>query len=444
MMFQTVVEHNIGTAVNKLLLIFCIEDSKVFCIFYYLQAKQLWSCKQFKLNKLIILNEKLRVPKKTLYLHVGTHKTATTALQIFLSENSKKLKKRGLLYPLTGRAVMGAHHHLISSIRGHHPSFPPEKSYQEYLSELHKEINGAENVLISSEMMRKLGPKITALKELENLVQCVKVIIYLRPQYAYAESAYNEVIKNNRTASFDKLQGRLQLDYFHECEQWSELFGTNNIIVRPFEKSQLFNQDIFSDFLHILNLSMETDYIIPKNTINSSLKRDVLEFKRMVNFLSLSESHAILLKHILIAYSDRRPPKASDACRLLSQEQKQKMMQEYETSNARVAEKYLGRKDGTLFIENHLQSQNADKPYPGLSHEEVKEAAMYIHQKNKKVSHVLCKAIIDGLMSDHHDTQQAALTLTPCLELFLEYEKDKFSFSWYFGKLIRRIGRWIR
>ena len=37
--------------------------------------------------------------KKILYLHIGKHKTGTTALQDFMAMNRNELKKLGVLYP---------------------------------------------------------------------------------------------------------------------------------------------------------------------------------------------------------------------------------------------------------------------------------------------------------------------------------------------------------
>jgi len=38
--------------------------------------------------------------RKTIYLHVGTHKTGTTALQKFLRDNAELLKEQQFMYPL--------------------------------------------------------------------------------------------------------------------------------------------------------------------------------------------------------------------------------------------------------------------------------------------------------------------------------------------------------
>lgn len=37
---------------------------------------------------------------KTLYLHIGTPKTGTSAIQIFCKDNQETLKKQGYYYPI--------------------------------------------------------------------------------------------------------------------------------------------------------------------------------------------------------------------------------------------------------------------------------------------------------------------------------------------------------
>lgn len=49
--------------------------------------------------------------KKTIYLHVGTHKTGTTFLQNFLSKNYEALKEQGFDY-LISNCIWNAHHPL--------------------------------------------------------------------------------------------------------------------------------------------------------------------------------------------------------------------------------------------------------------------------------------------------------------------------------------------
>ena len=63
---------------------------------------------------------------RTLYIHVGTHKTGTTSLQQFLLLNEKLLRQKGLFIPLSGRMHRKEpwHHPLANSLKAKpHPEF---------------------------------------------------------------------------------------------------------------------------------------------------------------------------------------------------------------------------------------------------------------------------------------------------------------------------------
>src|SRR5699024_12805516 len=50
----------------------------------------------------------------TVYLHIGAHKTGTTALQYFLWNNRKRLRKEGYLYPKLG--LGGYSHGVLANV----------------------------------------------------------------------------------------------------------------------------------------------------------------------------------------------------------------------------------------------------------------------------------------------------------------------------------------
>ena len=62
----------------------------------------------------MFLEEVRNLTKPDLYLHVGTHKTGTTAIQEYLARYRKELAERGLLYPDTRAGFW-------KSTAGHHP-----------------------------------------------------------------------------------------------------------------------------------------------------------------------------------------------------------------------------------------------------------------------------------------------------------------------------------
>ena len=52
--------------------------------------------------------------RKTLYLHVGTHKTGTTAIQALLTTRSDAFAQAGLFVPQTGRIDEASGHYNIA------------------------------------------------------------------------------------------------------------------------------------------------------------------------------------------------------------------------------------------------------------------------------------------------------------------------------------------
>jgi hypothetical protein len=51
---------------------------------------------------------------KTVILHLGTHKAASTAIQLFLARNREELERSGICYPCAPAPTPFAHHGLTS------------------------------------------------------------------------------------------------------------------------------------------------------------------------------------------------------------------------------------------------------------------------------------------------------------------------------------------
>ena len=140
--------------------------------------------------------------KKTLYLHIGMHKTGTTALQTFFSLNERTLATRGVCYPEVGRSKPSvAHHDIANSIKG--PPFPlrePARSADAYICDLQGCFSSFPNIVLSSEIFMRfvpafgdhLGLNLSALDALASIADVVKIIVYLRRQDDNLESFYSK------------------------------------------------------------------------------------------------------------------------------------------------------------------------------------------------------------------------------------------------------------
>jgi hypothetical protein len=343
---------------------------------------------------------------QTLYLHVGLHKTATTALQLFFAQNKEELQKRGICYPQTGLSAYGGHHPLVSALGKPNPRFfPAEKSLEAYLEELQSEAQACPAVLISSEHLSD-GAEISKVKKLTSLASQTKIILYLRRQDTYIESFYLQMIKDNLTVPFEELSlGMIpNLSYRKICDYWAAHFGRENLMIRVYEKGQFAGGNIFQDFLNLLEVPLDHSFALQKKRINIAFGRDEAEFKRIANRLKIAH-HVIspLEQHTLI-----NELKVNQS-RYYSVEERKSILAQFEAENAYIASHYLGRQDGKLFCEPIKEEPQI--PYPGLSQAKIIEITRFIYENKAKAFESLCEAIQRGITSTDPLEQAAAQQL---------------------------------
>ena len=90
------------------------------------------------------------MPRRTCFIHIGTHKTASTYLQRFISLNEEVLAKCDIFVPRSGRTHAGSGHHNIAWGLSDDRRFMNGAGD---ISDMIAEIEGCpeKNVLISSE-----------------------------------------------------------------------------------------------------------------------------------------------------------------------------------------------------------------------------------------------------------------------------------------------------
>ena len=78
----------------------------------------------------------------------------------------------------------------------------------------------------------------------------VKIICYYRDPISYAESAWQEVIRQgvNRKSPPEP-------NYRFKIDKFIRLFGRNNVILRPFRADELFKNDVVYDFFNLCEIS---------------------------------------------------------------------------------------------------------------------------------------------------------------------------------------------
>ncbi|EGJ19506.1 hypothetical protein RSWS8N_20159 (plasmid) [Cereibacter sphaeroides WS8N] len=143
-------------------------------------------------------------------LHIGTHKTATTAIQDFLARNREALARQGIVYPALG--PQSGHHGLMFTW---HDLLPP--SYRlpgsddiwETLSRqwADKDVT----LLLSSEEFSRGYPSRVDMADLRRRLSAfeeVRVICVLRNQAALLQSVYQEVSRQHKVPPIESYVNR--------------------------------------------------------------------------------------------------------------------------------------------------------------------------------------------------------------------------------------------
>ncbi|MFS8038450.1 hypothetical protein ACI7BZ_16100 [Xanthobacter sp. AM11] len=143
---------------------------------------------------------------RPIYIHVGTHKTATTSVQGLMARASKEIPRHGVFIPKAGRNSkdLCGHHNIGWSLRGD----PRAQEKWGTLDDLCAELARARHprALLSSEDFEYLVEYPDLLRRMEQKLEAVGwspiYILFLRDPADYTISLYNELAKDGLKEDF--------------------------------------------------------------------------------------------------------------------------------------------------------------------------------------------------------------------------------------------------
>jgi hypothetical protein len=181
-----------------------------------------------------------------LLIHIGNHKTGSTAIQTSLSNDRDELIANKILYFNTGR-IKNAHHFWVNSVRKSGVrGFPEVPSIKNLIAEAIAEIEkiSPRVAILSSEEFITLTDK--DLKELNlffDLFDNIDVVCYLRNQAAHFESSYkfsvfwppvSEKRNFDDYLNFQLLESRYN-DYINLLEKYFSYPKIDNVFLIDFD-----------------------------------------------------------------------------------------------------------------------------------------------------------------------------------------------------------------
>ena len=271
-------------------------------------------------------------------LHIGRHKTGTSAIQHFLSRNRLRLRRLGWDYPrsLSGRA---AHHDFVAGLSARRSAGDARATPDSLARECKRMsawLTTPGDKIVSSEAFQNLDPEI--LRDIFPIGR-TRVLVYLREPLDYLISSYAQTIQAQAArTSFVGYAASFRPDYARFLDRWAAVFGEDAINARIYDRSVLRDGDIVHDFVEALGLP--TDQVrFPAQAFNPSIGPELIEFKGVVNAVMAQDEQLKLRLYPRLARLAKRFPlrlRVSDAFAVAYRAR-------FHASNSEVFRRYLGR-----------------------------------------------------------------------------------------------------
>ena len=335
---------------------------------------------------------------KTLYIHAGAPKTASSAIQKFCFDNAEILEKHGYCYPKfswkyqvppTKRNGL----FLYKEVYGSDGRRMPEEEKRRFsegcriLSELFEKYD---HVILSDEILwhafykRKQTLWQEIREEGDKNGYQVKVIVYLRRQDQYIASWWNQIIKAGakqppngyEVITWEKYSQNvpkaMHVDYYAALEKIAGALGRENVIVRRFQMQDFYGGTIQADFLHCMGLDLTEDFRVETEFANLKLSGNAPEIKRILNSLpNQTQKEKDFFKKTLKTCSpvfDEEYP-----CSPFSAKEAAEYVSRFEEGNRKVAEEYLGEPKGTpLFSGEYKETLKWEKDNPYMQDDVIR------------------------------------------------------------------------
>ena len=300
---------------------------------------------------------------KTLYLHIGTHKTGTSAIQQFCTLNNEKMEQHGFSYPDFGfrylkrnaqRNGLWLTTYYWDENNVRHPEVEDER-FLEVLRIVNEKFKTCDTVILSDEAIWR-NFYITKFMRFHQLMEDarkngyeVKVVIYLRRQDSFVESWWNQIIKGSQkeTITFqDFLKDAYYLDYYGILSAYADEVGEENLIVRRF-RDAVKGPGIVADFMNIVGLEITDEYEAETDEVNTGLYGNLVEIKRIIN----QSEGLIYMDNPLIRYGlglSAGASKAAYPCSEFSEEERTEFMKQFEEDNQKIVDRFI-KDDQPLF-----------------------------------------------------------------------------------------------
>ena len=227
---------------------------------------------------------------KTVFIHIRTHKTGTTSIQVFLDRVRHIIAIQGVLSPQAGQpsrnGAVAAGHHVLSWYLLGKRKVTTDESWTALRAEIERW--PGDRVVISSEDFSSIDN--THIEDIKNrLSGCdVRAVVYLRNPLALMKSSYKQRVgMGTYSKGFSHFcrEHVGELDYGELLGRWITALGEERVHVRFFDKLTK-RYDLEADFCKVIGIDFQSVRSFLDGPLNvSPTDRTVIIMRRLNRLL---------------------------------------------------------------------------------------------------------------------------------------------------------------
>jgi hypothetical protein len=234
------------------------------------------------------------LPRGTRFLHIGPHKTGTTALQAAFHLARDRAEEQGVHYASYGRQPVTAVRAGIgkAGARSANGKPPNIRHWRWLVREIER--SRADRILLSSENFADAEPEAIARVVADLDPARVHVVVTLRPLARIIPSQWQQYVQNRLTSTFDhwvdailnQPRGTVTPTFWHRhrhdelVDRWAQVVGHENLTVVALDDAD--REMLFRAFEQLLGLTPGT-LVADPNLTNRSMSLAEIEVIRAFN-----------------------------------------------------------------------------------------------------------------------------------------------------------------
>lgn len=200
------------------------------------------------------------MPASRIIVHIGMHKTGTTAIQRLLASNHQLLLAAGVLHPTTGIPTghSNAHRGLVHAVR--HGDDGPWQTMADEVDRV-----GAPTVVISNEEFSRFSRRHVAIvADRLRRYDDVRVLVYVRNEWDFMRSACRQSWRGGTYSGDFRsfLEERTQrCHYSRYLDRWADAIGPDRTTVVLYDKV-VAEPGLLDDFIGRLGLGADVEPVV--------------------------------------------------------------------------------------------------------------------------------------------------------------------------------------